>query len=402
MGNDSAIDVDPGYLAGLVRRVLGDQAAQTRAWEVEELKGGLEYASAVYRLQGSVDAGGRARRWSLILKVVRPDARFDEPQGYNYWKREVQAYRSGLFQKLPAQVAAPYCYGVGERPDGSVWVWLEDVDDPEGHPWSLERYAQVARGLGQFNGAYLAGRSLPDNAWITRDWLHKYLEHAAPMVAFVRQHPTHPLVLSMLPGIALPLTLALWEERTRMLRVLDGLPQTFCHQDAFGRNLFYRRGQVVALDWGYAGIAPVGAELAPLIGCACSLARVPSSQAHELDRACFEAYLEGLQQAGWVPDRRQIRLAYTLTLNLRYVLGATVGEMLPGLLEEETRSHWIEGLGGTPEKVGETDAGIAAYYQSVAVESLRLLGPGMLLRILFHTARYAVRLAARRRRRTPG
>jgi len=201
----------------------------------------------------------------------------------------------------------------------------------------------------------------------------------------------------MLPGIALPLTLACWEERARMLRVLDELPQTFCHQDAFGRNLFYRREQVVALDWSYSGIAPVGAELAPLIGAAFGLARFPSSQAKELDQACFGGYLEGLRQAGWEPDLWQVRVGYTLTMFLRYTLGATIGEMLPGLLDEKTHLHWVEGVGTSEEKAGESDAGIVDYYQSIAMEALKLLGLGSMMRVIGHTARYAMRLAGKRR-----
>jgi hypothetical protein len=205
----------------------------------------------------------------------------------------------------------------------------------------------------------------------------------------------------MFPGITLPLTLAFWKEHRRMLKVLNELPQTFCHQDAFGRNLFYRRGQVIAIDWGYAGMAPVGAELAPLIGAAFGLAQFPSSQAQELDQACFAGYLEGLRQAGWQPDPRQVRIGYTATVFLRYTLGATVGELLPGLLDEQTHRHWVEGLGSSEEKAGETDPGIAAYYQSIAIETLKLLGLGSMSRVIGHAVGYAIRLASERRSKAP-
>ena len=269
--------------------------------------------------------------------------------------------------------------------------------DERTHPWSIEVYAHTANCLGQFNGAYLAGRPLPTDDWITHDWLRKYLEHATPSVEFVRRNPAHPAVQSLLPGIALPMTLAMWEERGRMLRVLDELPQTFCHQDAFGRNLFHRDDQVIALDWSFAGIAPVGAELAPLVGVAFGLTGYPSSQAKELDQACFRAYLEGLSQAGWNPDPRQVRLGYTLTVTLRYVLGAVIGEMLPGLLDEKTRQHWAEGVGTTPEKVMETDAGIAAYYQAIVMEGMKLLGLGFTSRFTGRTLMYSIRLGGKRR-----
>jgi hypothetical protein len=398
--NDIAIPVDPEYLISLLQRALGNQFAQIREWEVHRLKGGLEYGSTIYRLEGSGVSDGKVRDWSLILKKIDPDSQVDDPQGYRYWKRETQAYQSGLLQELPGQVTAPRCYDINEKPDGSVWIWLEDIKNGQEHPWSIEQYTRVARHLGHFNGAYLVGHPLPSDTWITHDWLRKYLHHATPMVEFIIQNPAHPTVQLMLPGIALPLTLAIWKEYPRMLRILDELPQTFCHQDAFGRNLFYRGEQVIAIDWGYSGIAPVGTELAPLIGAAFGLGRFPSSQAKELDQACFGGYLEGLRQAGWEPDFRQVRIGYTLTVMLRYVLGATVGEALPGLLDEETRIHWADGLGGPPEKAGESDAGTVNYYQSIAMEAMKLLGPGSLLRVLGHTASYAFRLGGRRPKNT--
>jgi hypothetical protein len=395
--NERIIPVDIEYLTNLLRDVLGRQSLQIGEWEVQRLQGGLEYGSTIYRLGGAIEAGGEVQPWSLILKTIQPVEEFDDPQGYRYWKREIQAYQSGILQELPGQVSAPRCYDVQEKPDGSVWLWLEDVHDELEHPWSIEQYARVAHLLGEFNGAYLAGRPLPNDPWVSHDWLRKYLVHAAPMAAFIRQNPAHPTVQLMLPGIILPMTLASWDEHPSMLRVLDGLPQTFCHQDAFGRNLFFRREQVIAIDWGYAGLAPVGAELAPLIGAAFGLARFPSSQAKELDQACFSGYLEGLRQAGWEPDPRQVRLSYTVTMTLRYVLGATVGEMLPGLLDERTRLHWVEGLESTPEKAGESDAGIVAYYQSIFMEALKLLGLGSLLRFLGRTGFYTLRLVGKRR-----
>jgi hypothetical protein len=401
MGNDEiTIPIDPAYLSGLVQQALGDPRVQIDDCTVQGLSGGLEFGSAVYRVHGSAVSDGHARNWSLILKVIRPEAQFDDPQGYRYWKREMQAYQSGLLQELPGQFSAPRCYDVCEKPDGAVWIWLEDVRDEQEHPWSVEQYARVARRLGQFNGAYLVGHPLPGDPWITQDWLRKYLRHAAPMVDFILQNPAHPIVQRMLPGITLPLTLAFWEAHPRMLRALDELPQTFCHQDAFGRNLFCWGERVTAIDWGYAGIAPLGAELAPLVGVAFGLAGFPSSQAQELDQACFAGYLEGLRQAGWQPDPRQVRLGYTLTVLLRYTLGATVGELLPGLLDEETRLHWIEGVGTPPERAGESDPGIVAYYQSTAMEALKLLGLGSMMRVVGHMARYALRLAGKRRAKT--
>jgi hypothetical protein len=394
----TSIPIERAYLETLLQRTLGDEKLEVLDWKTNSLSGGFEFGSAIYRLQGAAESAGESHDWSLILKAIQPDAKFADPQGFRCWKREAEAYRSGLFQKLSGPVKAPYCYAVQDRSDGPIWIWMEDVKDDPGSTWTVDHYRQVARCLGQFNGAFLAGQPLPSEGWVTHDWLRKYLEHAAPMVAFIRNNPAHPIVQKMFPGATLLLSLAIWDERYHMLEVLDELPQTFCHQDAFERNLFSRGEQVVAVDWGYAGIAPLGAELAPLIGAASTLGKIPSSQLRDLDQACFKGYLEGLKAAGCTPDARQVRLGYTITVLLRYILGGTVGEVLPALLEsEEARRLWAAGFGIEADKVEETEAGVAAYYQSISIEALKLLGLGCLVRVLFRAAHYAFSLGRKRR-----
>jgi len=389
----TSIPVERAYLETLLKRTLGDEKLEMLDWKISSLSGGLEFGSAIYRLQGAVESAGKSHDWSLILKTIQPDAKLADPQGFRCWKREAEAYRSGFFQKLSGPVTAPCGYAVQDRPDGSIWIWMEDVRDDLDSTWTVNHYRQVARCLGQFNGAFLAGQPLPSEGWVTHDWLRKYLEHAAPMVAFIRNNPAHPIVQKMFPGATLLLSLAIWDERYHMLEVLDELSQTFCHQDAFERNLFSRSEELVAIDWGYAGIAPLGAELAPLIGVASTLGGVPASQLRDLDQACFEGYLEGLKAVGCTTEARQVRLGYTITVLLRYILGATVGEVLPALLEsEEARRLWAAGFGIEADKVEETEAGVAAYYQSISIEALKLLGLRCLARVVFRTARYAILL----------
>jgi hypothetical protein len=393
----SEITIDPQTIPSLVRKTLGNPSLQVGEWDVEKISGGLEIGSAIYRLSGTAKADGAELSWSLIIKEIQRDPANDDPDGCHYWKRDPLAYQSGTLDKLPAQVTAPRCIEVGENADGSVWMCMEEIKDEHARPWSLELYAQAARQLGELNGTYLAGRALPSEAWITHDWLRKYLQKAAPMIEFIRLNPAHPVVNAMLPGITLPLTLAVWDEHQRILTKLGRMPQTFCHQDAFERNMFYRGRELVLIDWNFAGIAPVGTELAALVGVAFGLAKFPVSQARELDQACFENYLEGLRQAGFQPDPRQVRLCYCLTVTLRYVIGATVGEMLPGLLNQATREHWVEGMQQDQDYAGESDPGIVAYYTAIYMEGLKGLGLWSLLRVAVRTLGHAIRLSSKRR-----
>lgn len=67
--------------------------------------------------------------------------------------------------------AAPRCYGMVKRPDGSIWLWLEEIRDRFAAVWPLERYTVAARDIGAFNGAYLVGRPVPDHPWLSKGWL---------------------------------------------------------------------------------------------------------------------------------------------------------------------------------------------------------------------------------------
>jgi hypothetical protein len=227
---------------------------------------------------------------------------------------------------------------------------------------------------------------------VAHDWLRNYLMQATPAVDFIRGHPRHPLVRGLFPGSTLAQILAFWDLHPRLLQKLDGLPQAFCHQDAFDRNLFLRHGQAVAIDWGYAGRASVGSELAPLVAAAIGMGNFPAGRARELDKTCFDAFLEGLGRAGYRPDVRQVRLGFTLTLSLRYLLGNAVGETIPSLLDQERRKQLFD-IAGMPDTGDvKSDPGNVAYYQGIVLELLRQLGVGFAFRLLARTLGYVARL----------
>jgi hypothetical protein len=98
----------------------------------------------VHRIVGAAHDGTRRCSWSLIHKAVRSPAGVTMPNGeavprdlpdgpafFGYWRREPEAYGAGVLQDLPGGMAAPRCFGVSARPDGTIWLWLEEVG--EGH-----------------------------------------------------------------------------------------------------------------------------------------------------------------------------------------------------------------------------------------------------------------------------
>jgi hypothetical protein len=100
--------------------------------------------------------------------VLGPQADGKTRSDWNFWRREADAYRSGVLAELPGDLAAPRCLAVTDQPDGSVRMWLEEVRDDLGERWPLPRYGIAARHLGHFNGAFLDDRLRPVGPWMAR------------------------------------------------------------------------------------------------------------------------------------------------------------------------------------------------------------------------------------------
>jgi len=395
------LEIDQLALTDLVAKALDRPALQITDWKAQQLHGGMEWDSAVFRFQGGASDNGDTLPWSLVLKAVKPTETASEPDGIRYWKREVLAYQSGLLHRLPSgNVSAPACYDVQERPDGSIWLWMEDVKDDVGSPWPIEKYAIAARHFGQFNGAYLAGCELPGEPWVTHNWLRQYVENAAPMVEFIRRNPGHPMIMNLYPGDALAQILGTWDEHEAVLDFLDELPQVFCHQDAFKGNLFTRRGKTIAIDWGYSGIAPVGAELVALVPGSIGMFEIPVDKIGELDQSCFESYLQGLREAGWSGNPKLVRMGYAITCLLRYPVGASVGDGLPRLLDQESRFKLEDTFDKSADELEKTDPALVAYYQKLIPEAMKLLGMKRLASLLGHIAVRTVQMRVTRKKET--
>jgi hypothetical protein len=376
--NDQISAVDNAVLTPFVRRILNREDAILLNWQHQPLTGGAEQASNLYRFSGTASIQGKEFPWSLILKIVQsPADGKGEPTSYSYWKREALAYQSGVLSQLPGGITAPRCFATEEKSNSAYWIWMEDVKDEIEGAWPLEQYGIVARCLGRFNGAYLAGTPLPDQPWVTRNWLRKYLDHAAPAVDRLIHSMEHPLIRRCLPGISAGFFQQIWDERLEVLDILEHLPQTFCHQDAFRRNLFYRKSpagqpEVVAVDWSYNGIAPVGSEIGQLIHASMGFGAVPLADAYRLEKMALDGYMDGLSEAGWQGDPGMIRFGYTAFTYWRNAIGAFAGEMVPWMLDEQYHP-FVEQVFGKPiEQVADDTGAIVEWVQYMYAQASRL------------------------------
>ncbi len=313
--------VDQTTLTPLVRRALENESVEVIDWHNQPLEGGFGESYGIYRFQGKARSPDEILAWSLILKATGPAIGSQEPAAWNYWKREVLIYQSGLLDDLPGDLVAPRCFGVVEYPGQEFWLWLEDIAETGAGVWPLERYGLAARHLGQFNGAYLAGKSIPKVPWLSTGQFRQRLAMAEAGVLELPRLSQHPLFEGLLPGDSVERSLRLWAERKRFLAVLDRLPHSLCHRDAFRRNLIARRGQdgreqTVALDWAMAGTGVIGQEIGPLFAASLRFVAVDIARLSNLDAIIFAGYLDGLRDAGWRGDARLARFGYAATAAL--------------------------------------------------------------------------------------
>jgi hypothetical protein len=255
----------------------------------------------VYRVRAGDD--------SAVLKVVRHGVDADpgglwvsgaHPGHRNYWKREWLAFDTGLLDGLPGRLRAPRTLLTTEHSDGECWIWMEDVAGRHGPDLQLEDYEVIARDLATTQGAYAAGTTaLPDQDWLSRDWLRGWVEVAGRHVDVIADGDVW---LDERIGSLVPLrkrALDVWRERERLLAIVDEAPRTVVHLDFWPTNLFVADGEpTVAIDWSQVGIGGLAQDIDQIVLDPLWMQVLPDVDPRMLERHVVHAYTAGLQEAG--------------------------------------------------------------------------------------------------------
>ena len=318
--------IDAAVLAPVVRQSLGRPSVEIDDWRVSQLGGGAGNPVSVglYRFEGIGQDREKRLPWSVILKVIQSPANLgwqnmgegNDPTHWNYWKREVRLYPSGLLDDLPEGLAAPRCFGTTEQPGNTAWLWLEDIRDAHGDRWMLDRYALTARHLGRLNAYYLTTRPLPAFDWLDRRRMRQWVDAMPTGKDFPWDHPR---ALERYPQPEANPFRQMLLDSDRYLAALERLPHTLSHGDTYPTNFKSRQdgGQelTVALDWALTGIEPLGDDLGQYVfGAQNNLADQPPEVVCE---TLFDAYVEGLWDCGWRGDVTLARFGFTASAALR-------------------------------------------------------------------------------------
>jgi hypothetical protein len=340
---ESYVDyIDDATWQRLVGALLHFENAEIISRQTDEIFVGVGAGTRLYRVTGTVAGHRRPIHWKIIIKVLTLDqlsfqSISTDQSSWDYWKREWHVYQSPWQQQLTGPLVAPRCLATGdllaESDEELAWIAMEDLESMDHRPWRHGRFREVARRVGIFNGEYLAGRPLPTEQWLSRDWLRGWTEEAEPLMDVLPTVSSHPVAGKIFTKDLIKDLIELWEQRERLYQALDQLPRTLAHNDLFPRNLFIggsgHHDCSVAIDWAFCGSAPVGQELTALVGGSQAFLESQPERWDHLELDCLRGYAEGLQQAGW-HGSDEIFLGYLLSSVLRFGIGA---------LPPDTRPH---------------------------------------------------------------
>ena len=339
---------DAAALADPVRSLLGDPAARVTTWQHEPV--GYDFlnpsSGGVYRFEGDAEGAAGSSSWKLILKVTRSaeDLEHHAPLPPELeramasalrWDRELLAYETGLLASLDGVLVAARCHGGARHDDGTAWLWLEEVVDEGEHAWSLARWSVIAHALGTFNGTHDGDtRAEP---WLGERWLRVWTTQITPFFfGAAIEHDgawNDPLARAAFPDGVRERLAALWADTPTLVAAVEALPRALSHLDSHRRNLFWRDGGVVAIDWGLLGLAAPGEEIASTLVGTVGSGEAPVEQAGLLADALFDPYVEGLRSAGWRGEERDVRLAFTVAAALRSFSATRLEAVAQGLTD---------------------------------------------------------------------
>lgn len=371
----------------VARAVLGDPVATLLDWDEEPLGGGLTaevgISGGVLRVRGHARSLGQPVSWSAVKKLVRPTPIAfgggmiprDDPHGFEYWRREPDAYRDGLLDELGPRLSAPRCFGV-HGDDSGMAIWLEDVEDDGPDTWDLDDYREAARALGAWNGAYLVDRPLPERPWFTRSRIPDWLEMGAAGIEAMASVSRTGLVRAWLDDATVRRVQAMWAIRDRLIAIRDGMPRTLCHHDATRRNLAFRANDgertVVAIDWQFLGSGHLGDEIAAMVTATLQFLDVPVNDARAFGEEVLTGYVDGLGEAGWTGPRSLVELGFKASSALLMGLGGA-GLWFEGFRNGQMTEETAERIVGRPvDELSAAWPAAQSYFLDLGDEALEM------------------------------
>jgi hypothetical protein len=322
--NMLGIDIKLEHVVFCVKQIFKGYDIEIASWRCTDIdyKTPNFTTAGLYRLHGLAYVEGENMPWSIVVKIIKPDSsEKDDPRHHSYWKREALVFRSNVLSDLPKSLHSVDCYLIEDRADGTIGLWMENIDGENDNLWSQEDYCFIAQQLGLSNGAYLMGRSLPSESWICQNWLTSW-------VASSRMYAPNPYDYIHLINNDID---QIWKSYQifnkhvdSMLKSLVHMPRVLAHQDLSQKNMFLHKtnsknDQLILIDWQFMSISGIGEDLGKLFGVNMSTNNIPQHKYEDYKNSIFEYYLQGLRETGWQGDERIARYGYCTSVAMRCV-----------------------------------------------------------------------------------
>lgn len=233
-----------------------------------------------------------------------------EPDHWNYWRREAAAYDDGVVDVFaPAGLRAPRLLGRVTPADGVEVLFLELVEGRSGAALTTADVADAAGGLGVAQGdptlAQESSSTRVGSDVLSRDWVWKYALSRPPGQAGYEDAAAweQPVVVAGF-GRARHRIRArfggLLTDAGRWQTLTRSVPRTVAHLDCWANNLVVPDvGGPVLLDWSNVGIGLVGEDPSNLVLAGLLDHLIDCEQRAEVDATVWGAYARGLEVARW-------------------------------------------------------------------------------------------------------
>jgi len=350
-------------LTPIIRKAVEDASATPAEWSFKRLPGGdiNPITAGIYRFSGKAMGKSGETPWSLILKIVNwvdftgtPMEKnyINEPADWNYWKREALAYRSGILDQARGNLVPVKALEITEPMETTVWIWQEEVQEPNRSDWKLDRHILAAQHFGEFAGVYVGySPNSQHDLWFCRNFIRQWTQGIAGFGLTDLIHDSafwnNADVKGALPLVTAKRLESLLKDADHLCDVLEKQPQTLSHQDPHWTNLFATldtngNETTTVIDWSFLGLAAVGEDLGTQIAGNLSYYHVNPLEAKTYHEAALRAYITGLYKSGWQGDEVSVRVACNTTAALRYATFEML--MLKWALDEKAKgkSSWIE------------------------------------------------------------
>jgi hypothetical protein len=253
------------------------------------------------------------------------------------WRTEAEVYRSDPAGLLPGGLSVPRALGVFDLDPLSSAIWIEEVPGRTA-TWDRRRYERAAYLLGRLAGsaalAPLAG--LRDVDWTLGTYVEGRVSVQVLPLLLGEDVWRHPLCAAF-ADLQEPLREA-GRRAVALAAEADALPRLLSHGDACPNNLLAgdRDDELVMIDFGFWGSAPVGFDLGQLLVGEVQLGRRGTDDLAELDEALVAAYVAGLRVEGCEIPEAQVRRSHALCLLVMTGLSTVPFDLFDAAPDPET------------------------------------------------------------------